>query len=158
MIDPKTIADTLVSRLKEITALVTAMGGSASNITAYHDSFPKASQLWEAINELKPPAMLVVWNGTMPAGGRMELWMHEFALIVRAKPETTTATGYTDIWLALCNGVPTGGDRQRLIFSTIVAGLHRMETPSIRRMSIPVNERDALDYFEITIRFTEAGS
>lgn len=154
MTNPKAIGDALVTAMRAIPGLVTAMTGLQGQISFYGDSFPQSSQLWQAINDLAPPAMLVVWNGTALTGdGRR--WLHEFAVIVRAKPETATATGYTDIWTAFVNGVPSGYGGQPLQFTEVIAGVFRMEPPSIRRMSIPVNERDSLDYFEITVRFVE---
>lgn len=156
MTDPNTIAGALVTALRAIPALVTAMGGVSTRISAYADTFPQSVQLWQAVHDLAPPGMLVVWNGTMPGGrGLSEVWLHEFSIIVRPKPETSTATGISDIWSNFVNGVPTGMGGQKMIFTEITPALHRMETPSIRRMSLPVNERDSLDYFEITVRFAE---
>lgn len=157
MTDPNTIATALVTALRSITGLVTAMGGTATRISAYADAFPQSVQLWQAVQDLAPPAMLVVWNGTQPYGrGLSDLWVHEFAVIVRPKPETTTATGISDIWSNFVNGIATGG--LKMLFTEVNSALHRMETPSIRRMSLPINERDSLDYFEITVRFTEKGA
>lgn len=159
MIAPSTLAGNIVTALRAIPALVTAMGGTATRISAYADTFPQSVQLFQAVQDMPPPGMLVVWNGTEPYGrGLAEVWVHEFAVIVRPKPETSTATGISDIWLNFVDGIPTGMGGQKMLFTEVNSALYRMETPRIRRMSLPINERDSLDYFEITMRFVEKGA
>jgi hypothetical protein len=159
MIAPSTLAGNIVTALRAIPALVTAMGGTATRISAYADTFPQSVQLFQAIQDLPPPGMLVVWNGTGPYGrGLSEVWVHEFAVIVRPKPETGTATGISDIWSNFVNGIPTAMGGQKMLFTEVNSALHRMETPSIRRMSLQVSETKVLDYFEITMRFVEKGA
>ena len=63
----------------------------------------------------------------------------------------------SDAWVQIVNGIPSGGDGLPMYLTEITAGLHRMDTPTIRRQFLPVNEFTVIDYFEISISFAEKG-
>lgn len=92
MINPGTLLDNIVTQLRLVSALVVEMGGDASHIQAYYDSYPESTNLTKAIYDLPAPAILVVYDGTAQGGGRMQPWAHQFRLIVKLREPALTVT------------------------------------------------------------------
>lgn len=161
MKNPGDLADRMVALLKSIPGLVTALG-SADYITAHYDSYPEIS-LAEAIYTMKPPGILVVWDGSGPAPfGTREVWSHSFRLILRAKVETPDGTkpdGFYQLWSQIVDGVPSIGDGQTLRLTEFSTGVYPIQQFSIRRaqMLIDPATATALEYFEVTFTLTERG-
>ena len=151
MINPSTLAGALVSKMRAITALVTDMGSVSDRIFAYEDQFPTSTDVREAINAMKAPSMMVVFDGTAQARrqGR-EVWQHRFSILIRGgKP--------TDIWTHFVNGVPTGQgtDGLNIRRTEIHSSVYAMDTPTIQRQVLMVSEFASLDYFQIQISLIE---
>lgn len=126
------------------------MGGNAANIIAYNDEWPGKVDLLEAVRDLLVGQMLVAHQETGPGLlGRMEKWKHRLSIYVKPKGTMSAA------WYQIVNGVPTTGDGLPMISTSVHANLTEMETPSIRRQFLPVNEFTVLDYFEISMTFAE---
>ncbi len=153
MLATKTIQDGLVAKLRALAALVALMkDGNSANISAYIDEWPKKADLLEAVRDMDPGTILVAHQETGPANlARMEVWRHRFSVYL--KPLGLMS----DAWTQIVNGIPAGGDGLPMYMTEVVAGLHRMDTPSIRRQFLPVNEFTVIDYFEISISFAEKG-
>lgn len=153
MLAPKTIQDALIAKYRAIPALVALMkDGSSSNIAAYIDEWPKKADLLEAVRDMDPGTMLIAHQETGPANlARMEVWRHRFSVYL--KPLGLMS----DAWFQIVNGVSAGGDGLAMYLTEVTTGLHRMDTPSIRRQFLPVNEFTVIDYFEINISFAEKG-
>lgn len=150
-----------VNLLRSIPGLVTALG-SASYITAHYDSYPEIT-LDQAIYTMKPPGILVVWDGSGPApmGGR-EVWSHAMRMILRAKVETPTGSqpsGYYQLWSEIANGVPSIGDGQTLRLTEFTTGVYPIQQFSIRRAQMLVDPATAtaIEYFEVTFNLNERG-
>jgi hypothetical protein len=92
MLNPGTLLDNIVTQLRLVSGLVTEMGGDATHILAYYDSYPASTNLTSAIYLLPAPAVLVVYDGTSQGGGQMQLWAHSFRLIVKLREPVLTVT------------------------------------------------------------------
>lgn len=157
MINPGTLVDALVAKLRAIPELVTEMNGDAARIRAYHYRYPKQASLARALYELDSPAVLVAWRGVEPGRfGRGEVWQHRFSLFVRSREildnEPSTA-GYYRIIELLSNGVPTGGDGQRMLDTVIDPACYPMDVPRV----ITASDVEGVDYFEVELHLTEIG-
>lgn len=149
MIDPATLRTAFVNALKDIPALVAALGASASNIEEYVDQ--NEGDLFSKIASLKAPRLLVIYSGTNQAGGQ-SLWRHAFSLIVCASGSPTA------IYALVINGVPaSGGNTRTMLEYPIHAKYHQMEVPQLSRRVIPVSETSSFDYWEITTAFVSTG-
>jgi hypothetical protein len=92
MMNPGTLLDNIVTKLRLVSALVTEMGGDATHIAAYYDSYPRSVSVLRAISDLVAPALLVVYDGTYQASGRMQSWAHAFRLILKLREPPLTVT------------------------------------------------------------------
>ena len=81
MTNPSDLVSAVVTKLKAIAALTTALG-SANYIVAYEDEFPTTNSLWDAIEKLSRPRIMVAWTGT--AQGRRG-WEHRLSLYIKAQ-------------------------------------------------------------------------
>ena len=161
MKNPGDLVDRMVALLRSIPTLVSALG-SSSYITAHYDSYPE-STLSDAIYTMKPPGILVVWDGSGPAPfGTREVWTHQMRLILRAKVETPDGTqpdGYYKLWASIVDGVPSIGDGQTLRLTEFTTGVYPIQQFTIRRaqMLIDPATATALEYFEVSFQLTERG-
>ena len=102
MIDPSEIVNNLVAMLRDIPDLVTEVGGDATRIYAYHDSYPKNVSLAHAIHQMPAPSIMAVWQGTQPGSfGGVDVWKHQVTLFLRAqetwrRPRRPRTTGCSD--------------------------------------------------------------
>ena len=154
MIAPLDIQNALVSKLQAIPALLLLVGSTAGNISAYVDEWPSRVDLLEAVRDMKPGEILVAHQETGPGQlARMETWRHRFSIYVKPLGKVS------DVWYQFVNGIPTNGDGLKMLYTeSLDPTLHRMNTPSIRRQFLPVNEFTVLDYFEISVTFDERGA
>lgn len=109
MMNPGTLLDNIVTQLCLVSGLVTEMGGDATHISAYYDAFPKSTNLARAIYDLVEPALLVVYDGTHQGGGQMQVWAHEFRLILKLRepPLIVTKVAATLTSIAVATNVGT---------------------------------------------------
>lgn len=80
MLNAKTVQDGIVSRLRDIPALVALVAGDASRIKGIDRTYPTGEAFLEALDALIAPAILVLWNQTNSDfnGGQ---WQLEFSII-----------------------------------------------------------------------------
>ncbi len=157
MINPGTLVDAIVAKLRAIPELVAELGGEASRIRAYHYRYPQQASLARAIYEMESPSILVVWRGTDPGMvGRSEVWKHRFSLYLRSREvgeaEPVTA-GYYRLVELLTNGVPAGGDGQRMLYTVIDPSCYPMDVPRL----VAAADLEGVDYFEVEFSLTEIG-
>ena len=153
MINPAEILDALISKLREIEDLVEEMDGDATRIYAFHNLYPKESNLAHAIFTQPVPSILAVWNGTGPGSfGRNEAWKHHFALYLRARETDEATASYARLFRLLTKGVPPSTGLA-LQYSTIHDDCLPMDTPTIHRDT----DQESLDYFQVDLTFTEIG-
>jgi hypothetical protein len=155
MIDPSTLIDALIALLRDIPDLVAEMGDDSERIYAYHDQYPKRSSLALAIHQMPAPSVMVAWQGSGPGSfGGSDVWKHQVSLFLRAG-ETSMGeppTAYYRLFRLITKGVPeTTG--LPLLNSTVHPSCHPMDLPSIQRAT----DAEGLDYFEVSMSFTEAG-
>ena len=155
MINPAEITNSLVNLLRDIPELVEEMGGDAERIFAYHDSYPQKVSLALAIYQAPSPSIMVAWQGTVPGSfGGNEVWKHQFSLYLRAG-ETFSGdppTAYYRLFRLITKGVPTSIG-QPMLNATVHPSCHPMDVPSISRAT----DQEGLDYFEVSVSFTEIG-
>lgn len=154
MIDSSVLIDNLVVMLRDIPELVTEMGGDATRIYAYHDQYPKKPSLAYAIHQMPAPSIMVAWQGTIPGSfGLCEVWKHQIALYLRAREtQDIDPPAYYRLFRLITRGVPTAGG-QPMINATVLPSCNPMDVPSIQRQT----DAEALDYFEVSMAFTEIG-
>jgi hypothetical protein len=155
MINPAELVDSLVTLLRDIPDLVAEMGGDEQRIYAYHDQYPKRSSLADAIHQMPAPSVMVVWQGTAPgtfAGN--DVWKHQMSLFLRAREtfDGEPPTAYYRLFRLITKGVPaTAG--VPMINATVHPSCYPMDVPSIQRAT----DAEGLDYFEVSMTFTEIG-
>ncbi len=150
MIQPSEIVNNLVTALRAIPSLVTAMGELEDSIFAYSDQFPHNSSLHRAIHQMPLPSIMAVWMGTQPGrNGGMSFWQHRVTLYVRAGNATDA---YASVFRLITKTVPTGYGNT-LLYEQIHASCEAMDIPSIQRQT----DAEGLDYFEIPLTFQEIG-
>jgi hypothetical protein len=153
MIDASEIVNNLVTMMRDVPDLVTAVGSDSSRIFAYHDSYPHNVSLAHALHQMPSPSLMVVWQGTQPgAFGGVDVWKHQIAMFLRAKEEATAGTAYYKLFRLITKGVPTATGIA-LENATVHPSCYAMDLPSIQRQT----DAEGLDYFEVTLSFTEAG-
>ncbi|MBI2818127.1 MAG: hypothetical protein HYX72_14425 [Acidobacteria bacterium] len=155
MINPADIADSLVALLRDIPELVEEMGGDPERIFAYHDQYPKKVSLTLAIYQAASPSIMVAWQGTLPGSfGGSETWKHQFTLYLRAREtfEGDPPTAYYRLFRLITKGVPTSIG-QPMLNATVHPSCDPMDVPSISRQT----DQEGIDYFEVSVSFTEIG-
>lgn len=153
MIDTSELVDRMIALLRDIPELVTEMGGDASRIYPYHDSYPKNISLAHAIHTMPAPAIMAVWQGTQPGTfGEVDVWKHQVTLFLRAKAEAAVGTAYYRLFRLITKGVPAGSE-VTMLNAAVHPSCHPMDLPLIQRQT----DAEGLDYFEVPLTFTEMG-
>lgn len=151
MQNPKDVLEALASALRLIPAVADAVEGG-DRVRVFDDTFLAGRQLGAEIVNMPVPSMLVAFSATSPGLiSRRETWAHQLSVILRVHDPLSVFT-------AIVNGVPSDGT-QRLIYKELIAGIHRMETPTLQRRQIVVSESPfaTVDYFELIITIKEKG-
>lgn len=149
MIDPAILRAAQVTSMRSISGLVDLLGADPGNIIGYDEE--DNGDLLNTIFSLEPPKLLVVYQGTVPAGGARSMWQHNFSWIVRVSVSPTA------VFSAILSGTVTGGSGLSFVFDTIHPAYEPMSLPSMRRSIIPVSDRASRDYWEITTSFMSRG-
>ena len=155
MLNPRIIADAIVSALRTIPDLVAAMAGEASRISAYHYLYGADNRLDLAINKMKPPSILVVFEGTQPGDfDGSTIWKHHFCVYIRVATAANMVLplSYEDIWTLIVNE-PVNGGAQNIRSVNLVDGVDIMDTPGIIHML----DEDRMDYFAARFVIPEIG-
>ena len=154
MINPQTLVDEMVARLRAIPELQ-AVFPSQDQIRAYHHDFAQHTQ-W--LRELMrgDPGLVVRWSGTAPANGRP--FVHSFEAAVRvgeySVPENGAQAIY-QVWTGFVNGKPNGngGCCDRNWVTPLTNDVLPMNPPAMR----PVTDAEGQDYWLITYSIQEKG-
>lgn len=156
MYNPQDIVDEMVVLLKAIPALVTALGGDASVITAFEDSYPENTDLTAAVQELPHPSLLVAWSGAGGVGAGRR-WIHEVSLFPGLPEEVAPPyTAMGAIWHAIANGRATTRAEDVPIWGLdILPGASAIGPPAMRRRSVYVGIDHRFDYWEIQFQIEE---
>lgn len=156
MINQGILVEAIITKLRAIDDLVALFGGE-NRISPYHYRVPRENSLARALHEMPTGGLLVAYRGTDPIGSReAEGWRHQFSIYIRsgrvAEDDDVTA-GYYKIIEFLTNGVPAGGDGQRMLYTEIHPNCHSMDLPRI----IGLSDVEAVDFFEFQFSLTEIG-
>lgn len=151
MLAPETIQNTLVTKLRAIPALV-ALFSSAAAIDAYIDQWPGKVDVLEAVRALEEGSLLVVYQECgVGRLDRMETWKHRLSLFLKPKGKMS------DAWYQIVNGVPTGGDGLKMLYTQLHPAIQRMNPPTLRRQFLTIDAANGvvIDYFEISVVLDE---
>lgn len=151
MLAPETIQDALVAKLRAIPELV-ALFSSSAQISSYIDEWPGKIDVLEAVRALEEGSMLVAFQETGTGRlDRMETWKHRLSIYLKPKGKMS------DAWYWFVNGVPTGGDGLKMLYTKIHPGILRMNPPGIRRQFLTIDAANGvvIDYFEISVVLDE---
>lgn len=156
MISPDAIVDGVVALCRANAALVAAMGGSATKIEKLAYAYPEQPDLTRAIWRAQAPAMLVYWHSTREGSfGQVEALKHEIRIAI--KPPTAIEP----VFVAFREGVPAGSAAKfKFLSPVVVAGVDCLwpaESLSISRLTQPITQDAYIDYFEISIIYSERG-
>ncbi len=157
MINPGTLVDTIVEKLRAISELVTEMGSDATRIQPYHYRYPKESSVARALHDVGSPSILVVYRGTDPGRlGGGDVWKHRFSLFIRsgevADADPATA-GYYRLLELITTGVPSSGDGQRMLYTVIHPSCYPIDLPRM----VAASDIEGIDFFEVQFSLTEIG-
>jgi hypothetical protein len=149
VIDPTDIVDNLVTLLKDIPDLVTAVGGDGDRIYGYFDEDTRYPNLEMAKYQMLIPSVMVTFQRTDPASfGGFEVWQHTLSIYLRAP--STAACFY--LFRLLTKGVPTSLGTA-LQYAAVHESCQPMNTPSLSRQT----DAAGVDYYEVSMSFTEIG-
>jgi hypothetical protein len=155
MIDTSTLMESLVALLRDIQDLVMEMGGDPERIYAYHDQYPKKASLALAIHQMPVPAIMVAWQGTAAGSfGGVDVWKHQLSLFLRVREtfDGEPPAAYHRLFRLIAKGIPASAGVPMLNV-TVHPSCYPMDAPSIQRAT----DAEGLDYFEVSMSFTEAG-
>lgn len=154
MINPSTLTDAVVAALQGIPDLVAAMHDDPTRIYAYHYLYGEESKFDLALNEIKPPSILVAWEGTL--GGNFNgytIWKHRIGCYVRSSnmANVDVPTSYEYLFYTMVNGPVNGGQNIRYI--NVLPTVDIMDTPQ----AIHMLDEERMDYFKVEMVFPELG-
>lgn len=151
MIDPKTLVDLMVDRLRTIPEILEVYPDT-QKIRAYHHDFVKSSQ-WFRVLTAADPGLAVRWSGTSPAGGRP--FVHSFEVAIRVGEQPAEGGAIYRVWYGFVNGKPggNGGCCERNWVTPLSDDVYPMNPPSIR----PLTDEEGRDYWLISYSIQEKG-
>jgi len=154
MIDASEIVDAFVAALRDIPELVAEMDDEPERISAYHDHYPKRSSLAMAMHQMPAPGLMVAWKGTGPGTfGTNDVWKHELTLYLRARfAGESDKPAYNRLFRLITKGIPVSAGVS-MMQHTIHPDCYPMDAPAIQRAT----DAEGLDYFEVSVTFTEIG-
>lgn len=155
MIAPATLSAAVTAKLQAIPELVTLLGGDASLVGCYETDYPDYNTSVELLNKLPSPSVTVMWGGTDAGNSkRAEVWQHSILVLIKS-----TENNYSDYIVAIANGTPSSSsdDGLRFIRTTIHPNCDPCGPFSAIRRQLYINERTAVDFFELSLTLAERG-
>jgi hypothetical protein len=164
MVNPGDLVAALLAKLQLNADLVRVVGGKQDNLFVYKRNYPRMMSLDDAVYQMPPGSVMLVWEGTFPAtlGNRMDVWKNQIGIYIKAKDKSNVdaSFGFYEIWDALINGIPVGEgcDGQKMLRTTVHDDFWPMDTPSITpQLGRTPESQEAFEYFKITVSFTQKG-
>lgn len=99
MVDPASILAAIVTKLKAIPAVVTAVT-STSNIYTHTPNFPSLNSLQQTLNNMGSPSILVAYESGQ-TGTDTIAWVHNVSIYVMPRGDVLS------LLTAIINGIPT---------------------------------------------------
>lgn len=161
MISPATVASDVVTKLRAISTLATALDApfntaippvrvSTALIKAYADDETTHRSLAEAIDAIQTGEILVGYMGLgQGARGEMTGWAHQIGIFWKPKTEAQSHA----IIAAIATGTPTG-QPVALVYCQINAALDPMDDISFSRAA----NADGIEYWTCTFTLAEVWS
>ena len=149
MVDSNDIIDALVTQLKDIPALVAAVGGDADRIFAYKDAYPLSVSLRDAIYAQPTPSVMVAFEARRrDKNGDWPTIRHD--LLVAVRPGSVA--GYASIAALITEGTPTGAGLPMYTLEVHPDCLpFGVDLPELQRES----DANGIDYYVLTLSFKE---
>lgn len=145
MLNPDTLVDALVAKLKLISGFMALMGNDANNVRAHIDN--ESSGVLDAINTMEFPSCLVVWQELEDVPEGQAQWTHRVSLYIRANARIGA------ILYAVTDGIPTGSTYPLSSPDTTHSSWELLGIPTAVRA---VDEND-VEFLEVTLRYREKG-
>jgi hypothetical protein len=149
LVDLIILANAQVDAFRRIPELVAALGGNPELISAYIDRNPDYNSWSQAVYQMPPGSILVIWQETLFAEGEMEAWTHRFQYFIRARRGDSALT----LVEVLVNGVPDPGDGMRWRFCPLMDGVLPTQITEIARLT----DSEGIDYYAVTTATNETG-
>lgn len=149
MIDPDDGLAALLATLRDIPALVTAIGGSG-NISTYVSSYPLAVNRLLAIQAMTPPSILLAWTETKITNRSRGLAHYYCAYL---KPIGSPST----VFRALRDGIVTASG-QKFKITQVMVECDPPDVQGCAERTFFITEQSSIDYHEVPIVLTERGA
>lgn len=153
MINPGTLVDAMVERLRTIPEVREAFPDE-TDIVAYHHDFAEHTQ-WLRVVLAGKPGMAIRWAGTSPGGGRPFVHAYEIAVKLHQSLDGGNHANIYSVILGFVNGKPggLGGCCDRNWLTPLSNDVLPMYPPSIR----PLTDSQGQDYWMIYYSIPEKG-
>lgn len=148
MVNRTALVNAMASTLLAIPEVVEALAPD-DPVLAYIDLNPTSNQLDEAIYQMQPGQLLVVWIETNLLRGEMTKWSHTLEICFQALP-TQSHLDLGDLILA---GVPVPGDGMVWRNCPLMPGLYPTEVTALARRT----NSEGIDYGVIVTETAETG-
>lgn len=139
----------IVTKLKLVSALVSALG-SSTKISAYTDSFASYASLMDAVSAMPAGTVLVTWDSTTQDGRGQ--WEHGIDVYIRP---STTASGEVIVDYIL-DGTATG-DPLRVYDMPLHASCLPMRFRSLSRFPLAVTADAVIEFHKLSFSLVEIG-
>lgn len=128
---------------------VVAMLAPEDPVQAYIDTNPTANSLEDALYQMQPGQLLVVWIETVLQRTDMSKWLHTVEICIRALRDQSEL----DLGDLIMAGVPIPGDGMVWRNCPLMPGLLPTEVVEIARRT----DREGVDYQVIVTQTAETG-
>lgn len=149
MVDTNDIIDALITQLRDIPDLVTAVGGDETRIFAYKDAYPGSVSLREAVYSQTTPSVMVAFEARKrDKNGEWPTVRHDLLVIVRP----SSVSGYATIAALITEGTPTTAALPMYILEIHADCLpFGVDLPELQRES----DANGIDYYTLLLSFKE---
>jgi len=140
------ITNAMAAKLGDIPELVAALA-PVDPIQAYIDQSPVRNSTDQAIYQMQPGQLLVLWRDTVSATGEMSRYLHTVEICLRA------SKGDSDLDLIdlILTGVPVPGDGLPWFYCPLLPNLYPTEITRLGRAT----DTEGVDYSVITTETAE---
>jgi hypothetical protein len=149
VVNPMDLVYRLQAHLQEVDALLPEVGNNAANIQVYDSE----GDLAATIANLKPPAILIYWDGVQPSRFPSQ-FKYQVALILRLRNPAAA-------FVAICQGKSgySAAEDLPMLSATIHPRFHPMELPSLERQQIAVSALGVVfEVFVMKIAYSDKSS
>lgn len=148
MVNLVDLTNAMADTLANVPELAAALA-PVDPVRAYIDMNPNDNQVDQAIYEMQPGQLLVIWTDSALQRGEMTRWLHTVEICVRAP----SGASNLDLINLILGGVPVPGDGMIWRNCPIMPGLYPTEIAAISRRT----DTEGVDYGVIITETAETG-